>query len=398
MKLIKSKSLQLLILCLILLLVFIRQKDLYYLPHVSENLSLSQEQDLEHVKQIFPEAEKFEALDSSGVRFVVKDKKGEVLGSIINSEISAKEVKGYGGEVPFIIGTGKDGKIIGVVLLENKESGGFVERIKKSGLLDSWDGLLPREAALKKVDAVTGATITSTAIIRSFQKTAGSFTAPDAIPAGRTIIKLLRFLIATITLLLGAIAFFNVGFFCRYRRTLITLNIIVLGFLTGYFLSLKFLFGCVMGVVPWRDLFIPLVILLSTIFMGLFTGRNLYCSCLCPYGSALEAAAAIRLKKIDISTRTYFILGKIRWCILMLVLFTLVLKWRIDLSYFEPFSFFSLGAAHFFVITMAIFFIALSVFIPRFWCRFVCPTGGILGLFCGKITGSRKDRSGSVGR
>ena len=62
-------------------------------------------------------------------------------------------------------------EILGVTMLDNQESPGFLARIMEAGLLKSWDGMKPAKAAKKKVDTVSGATYSSRSIIETLQAT-----------------------------------------------------------------------------------------------------------------------------------------------------------------------------------------------------------------------------------
>ena len=88
-----------------------------------------------------------------------------VAGSVVvNTTEMGKDIEGYGGAVPVEIYL-TDLKIDSIVLLPNMETAPFVDRVKESGLLESWNGKSITEALKAPVDAVSGATYTSTAII-----------------------------------------------------------------------------------------------------------------------------------------------------------------------------------------------------------------------------------------
>jgi len=59
--------------------------------------------------------------------------------------------------------------ILGVQLLPNVESPGYVQRVQQAGFFNSWNGLSIKKAKKKQVDTVSGATFTSRAVIQSVQ-------------------------------------------------------------------------------------------------------------------------------------------------------------------------------------------------------------------------------------
>ena len=87
---------------------------------------------------------------------------------IVNTTTIAKNVEGYNGAVPVKIYIKKN-KIEKIEVLKNQETPKYLAMVKKS-LLNAWDGLTIKEAKAKKVDAVTGATFTSEALIENVNK------------------------------------------------------------------------------------------------------------------------------------------------------------------------------------------------------------------------------------
>jgi electron transport complex protein RnfG len=88
--------------------------------------------------------------------------------TVVNTTTIAKDVEGYNGPVPLKIYIKKN-KIEKIELLKNQETPKYLVKVKNA-LLNAWDGLSVKEAKAKKVDAVTGATFTSEAIIKNVQK------------------------------------------------------------------------------------------------------------------------------------------------------------------------------------------------------------------------------------
>lgn len=87
---------------------------------------------------------------------------------VVNTTTLAKDVEGYNGTVPVKIYIKKN-KIEKIEVLKNQETPKYLAMVKKS-LLNAWDGLTIKAAKAKKVDAVTGATFTSEALIENVNK------------------------------------------------------------------------------------------------------------------------------------------------------------------------------------------------------------------------------------
>lgn len=99
----------------------------------------------------------------------VYDASKKLLGYAVYSKPASDGIKGYNGETPLMIALDKHKKVLSVELLANSETPRFVQRVKDAGFFKSWNGLSPKAACKKKVDAVAGATYTSTGVTKSLQ-------------------------------------------------------------------------------------------------------------------------------------------------------------------------------------------------------------------------------------
>ena len=85
----------------------------------------------------------------------------------LNTTELGKDIIGYGGTIPLEI-TLENGKIKSVKALKNSETPDFFK--EASALLTKWNGRTVEEAQKLKVDAVSGATFSSKAIIGNVQR------------------------------------------------------------------------------------------------------------------------------------------------------------------------------------------------------------------------------------
>ena len=83
---------------------------------------------------------------------------------VVNTTELCKEVIGYDGPTPLKI-TVVDGVVASVEALPNTETPRFLDRVLQSGLLNAVVGKKVSEAAEMPLDAVSGATYTSRAMI-----------------------------------------------------------------------------------------------------------------------------------------------------------------------------------------------------------------------------------------
>ena len=85
--------------------------------------------------------------------------------TVINTTTLGKNVQGYLGATPLKIYIQKN-KVVKIEALKNQETPKYFLKVKKA-LLEKWDGLKVKDAKNLKVDAVTGATYSSEAVIEN---------------------------------------------------------------------------------------------------------------------------------------------------------------------------------------------------------------------------------------
>lgn len=92
---------------------------------------------------------------------------------VVNTTKLAKNVQGYRGQTPLEI-TFKNGKIAAIKALKNNETPQFFGKAFKH-LSEEFVGKTARQAATMKVDAVSGATYSSKAIIENIHRGAAYY-------------------------------------------------------------------------------------------------------------------------------------------------------------------------------------------------------------------------------
>lgn len=205
---------------------------------------------LTDVRALFPSASTYKRTDTD----VIKVFNGQIqLGTIISSSPLADSIAGYASSVPVLIGVNMSNKIVGVRLLKNYESADFVAKIYRSGFLESWTGKSVHDGAALKTDGVSGATVTSQALISTirFSLSRQSSKELDA-EQGLTLAQLLR-LAAAFTLLAASIAqLIYPAKLKRFRIPLQIATIAVVGFWIGDSLSMQLLYS---GLISWSNAF-----------------------------------------------------------------------------------------------------------------------------------------------
>ena len=117
------------------------------------------------IEPYFVDAAKTKAIDTA--YYEVRNAHGDLLGTVLFSSPYSDGVKGFNGPTPLLIALDAEGRIKDVVLLDNKETPQFAQRVVNGGLYASWNGLTVDEALNAEVDAVSGATFTSNGVKKS---------------------------------------------------------------------------------------------------------------------------------------------------------------------------------------------------------------------------------------
>ncbi len=277
---------------------------------------------------------------------------------------------GYAGDVPLDIYI-TDGKISDIKALPNVETPSFFRRA--SALLESWVGKTPQEALDTHVDAISGATYSSIAIISNVNKGLALYAETDGRQTESVPLKI--WIAFAVTLAACIIPLFVKNRI--YHTAQLVANVIVLGFWCGQFLDYTLILKYISDGLTWPLGLTAAAMLIAAFIYPLFGRPQHYCNHVCPLGAAQMLMAQICGYKIRIPHKILKALDlsrRIIWAVLMLLLWTDCLTGWMDLELFQAFQF---RSASWWIIGAACGFVALSTVIARPYCRFLCPTGSL---------------------
>ncbi len=315
------------------------------------------------------------------------------LFSVLLTSPYCDDIRAWGGRLPFAILIDNDDKIKQLYLLPHSETPSWIEGLENIGFFDIWNGLSIPEARELKVDAVSGSTLTSDAVIRSINTRLSVYCSVDEQQKAFRSLNYISIISVLIVLIIAVISFFEPKKLARYRIILLLLSVGVLGFWQAKMLSMaNFTNWLLNGMDVYTD-FAVLVMLILSIVLPLFSNKSFYCQYVCPYGSLQELAGKIPVRKFKLSGGAVKILNAIKYILLLVILFIVILKIEMSLEDFEPFSAFRYNFASYIVLSIAVIMLIVSVFNNKFWCKYLCPTGAALSLLRGKI----KKNKGTVG-
>lgn len=334
---------------------------------------------LDEIKKVFPTASSYKKLSSN--RANVLDSNNQKIGEALHSFPDCMNLKGFAGNIPLIIGINTNNEIAGVVDLDNGETPPFFKKVKESGIFSKWNGKIASEAANLKVDAVTGATMSSTCIINSV-KTRLNNHVKEIEKEKEEQIRIFRYwtyeILAWICLIISLIAYFPKTSLGKHRKIIMGIMVLIPGFLLGRFVSLGLLKAWVADGIPYSTQIFMTILVALAIFLPMITGKAFYCIWYCPFGAFQEVCGMITKKKYTPTGKIALILKKIRPIFLTIILLLILFGANVDIYQFEPFSAFLFKSASTVVLVIAIVFLILSIFIRRPWCNYFCPTGQFL--------------------
>jgi predicted membrane-bound spermidine synthase/Na+-translocating ferredoxin:NAD+ oxidoreductase RnfG subunit len=324
----------------------------------------------------------------------VYDVNDKPAGYVFSSEDLAPEVRGYGGKLNLAIYVGEpDGELLGINIIKSNETPSYFE------LLDKWHDSLIRhrlfqDKPLAEVQAVTGATISSEAVLSALRTSGRNFAEqvlgksaqavveegskwagylPDASGAyliGTFILALIvtyyggfwsRLIVLILTLVFGGIIL-NAQYSSEQIATLLSFQAPAVG-LTGVFMLI---------------LGIPLLVVIF---------GNIYCGYICPFGALQELISYILPNKFkhSVSSESIQKARFIKYVVLFAFVFIFfVSRNRTTLAADPLISIFNLRFTIDDLKSVMLLVVAAalggSIFYTRFWCRYLCPAGAFLSL------------------
>ena len=337
--------------------------------------------------------------------FVVRDESGNISGYIFSSADLSPEVRGFGGKMNLAIYVDASGRLINFRIISSNETPSYLSR------LDRWRQQLGGQQLFGPqpfagVDAVTGATISSKAILSALE-TSGRKFAQQVL--GRSIqaqqqkefrwagyLPDIRGLYLIIAFVLALIVTYKGGFWSRLGVLIV--NLAVGGVILNVQYSSEQMASLLSMDMPALGLTGVCLLVVGVPLLVIIFG-NMYCGYICPFGAAQELLGYIvpaRFKQ-PITTGKMQKARFVKYCVLFVfVILFFLSRNRTTLaadpliSTFSPSTMLRTGlrlASVDVTITSGWIWLIIAaavagaIFYPRFWCRYLCPAGAFLSLF-----------------
>ncbi|CAH2213395.1 4Fe-4S binding protein [Tepidibacter aestuarii] len=230
-----------------------------------------------------------------------------------------------------------------------------------------------------KVDAVSGSTISSSAITRAVNDgttiVVGKYFDENIVnPFYKMtfglseLALLLIYIIAALSVYIKSIN--------KYRKWILLYTALVLGFKFNKFVTFGMLYSFLNGNWPAMNNVSWYLLITGTIGLILITGKNLYCSWICPFGATQEVILKFGgLKQIKLNSKIVKIFRLIPPTLAYLALMIVFYTNETQALAYDPFgAIFNLTALPIMWMSLPIL-IFISLFQYRFYCTYFCPIG-----------------------
>lgn len=328
---------------------------------------------IENIQEIYPTATTF--IKNRLGAFDVFGSNSDKIGSVLLSSNYSQQF-GYSGRVPLLIGIDDELTITKIFILPNNETTDYIEPVYDEMFIGKWKGITLLDAIQLQVDVVSGATHTSKAVIAGVKHTASSVMMSEASVITEanlwTTIKDILFLVLMV---LSLVMVFKKGI-SKYRPIYLFMVLVISGIILNNAISVQLLNGWLLQGFTWRANWQSSVVFILAVAISFIGKRKFYCNYLCPMGALQELTNHFTpFKKRKLPTRLKGITASEIY--LTLIAGALVLGFSPELSYLEPFMFFSFRIVGLGLIFFGLFVIVLSLFFSKPWCS-VCPTGCLI--------------------
>lgn len=342
------------------------------------------------LKRIVPKAKTFRLSETTQSVYEALDSNENIIGYAFYTKDLVRGINGYGGHpIEMAVSLDLNGDISGVQVLKHQETPGFSESIDTFfNQFTNRNIRTPFELG-NNIDGITGATITSSAIVQTINASAQRILPELNLEGAQTVSLDQHQRKAYPTLAVMLCLFALAGFACVTRKKLIrwmalTSGFIFLGLLFTQMLSTSHFAGIALFQNPsWAQSPLLHFLLLGALTGSIVMGR-LYCSGVCPFAFVEEVLHGInkRFVKLTLSpnAKTDYVCRWIKYILLTIILVGCLLLKNSGVGAVEVYLALFFGTESVTACLLLLIVLVASFFFLRFWCRYLCPCGAFLAL------------------
>jgi NosR/NirI family transcriptional regulator, nitrous oxide reductase regulator len=326
------------------------------------------------VSEVLPEAVE---IRSQGQLYIGLDETGEIVGYA-----SVGSASGYAAPIEMLVGVNPATEILGVKVVQQRESPGFFRLLEGNDWLERFNGrsiTTPLQLG-RDIDAVSGATFSAEGVataIRLAVRTIAADGLNEPLPPEN---RPIQFGWPEITLLLLYGAGFaghkirNRQWKTRIRWGTLIAGMVILGFIFTMPLTITMIISLLSGYWPdWTNNLYWYLLIGGILFVTTVDAKNPYCSWFCPFGAFQECLAAVTRAK---AFRPRQWDNALKWLQRGLALTAVVLGLALrqpGVASYEPFAtlFDFQGTAVRWAFLLIIVLASLAIYRP--FCNYLCP-------------------------
>ncbi|MHC4543093.1 MAG: 4Fe-4S binding protein [Planctomycetota bacterium] len=335
------------------------------------------------------------------------DANDKLTGYVFSSEDLAPEVRGFGGKMNLAIYVDTAGRLINFHIIRSNETPAYLDLLSRP---DAPRGVPPRTNDLTWYDrlngrklfqpqpfadihSVTGATVSSEAILSALQTSAHRFASQVLGQSLESEFKE-KTRLANLTdthgiYMIGAFALALIVIYCGgfwSRLAVLCLNLVVGGIILNTQYSSEQIASILSLQTPAVGLSGACLLAIGIPILVIFFG-NLYCGYICPFGAVQELLGYVVPERFKhtISVESMQKARFVKYGVLLVVIIVFFFSRNRSTLVADPlisifnFQFWQLSIFGPLLLIVAIALIG-SVFYTRFWCRYLCPVGAFLSL------------------
>lgn len=333
---------------------------------------------LENLKPWFPTADRINGLEEPGAYEISKG--SEKLGTVLRSSRMGVSARGFNGISDVIISLDASGEtILGIGFLGSRDNPPYIDNVAQEvQFADGFAGKSITEVmAGKPRDSgnliVSGASRTAGAVIESVHEMLRRHQA-EVVGHGFPWKTYLACVWIALGILVGLSKWGNKA---RHRIAFAIISVAA-GITLGWMVSQDQLLGWGTDGLDFKRAMPLLILTAVAMVVPAFTGKNIYCSRICPHGAAQSLAGQVIRKRFHLPPKIHWIMERVPWLTLIVIWILAFFASGIPFAYFEPFETWSSGFVAF--VPAAIFTagIIAAFFLPQAYCHYGCPTGALL--------------------
>ena len=341
---------------------------------------------VEELREFLPEAESISEVEARPYLKAVEGADGQLLGFASRTSPHADHMIGYQGPTDLLLVLDAEERLAGVAIRKSYDNEEFVNYlVEDEYFFNSFKGFELDEIAQidlveSGIDVVTGATKSSVTVAEGLIFAALEISKVRQPPVPKPWFDISwRDVGTTLVVLSGLSIAFTRLRGKRWLRVAFQLVLVVyLGFINADMVSQALLVGWAQNGVAWRVAPALVLLTLAALAAPIFTGRQVFCTHLCPYGAVQDWLGKVSPWRVTLRGWSDKILAALPVLLLLWVVVVAMGHLPFSLVGIEPFDAFVFRIAGWLTIGVAVVGLVASLFVPRAYCRYGCPTGAML--------------------